>query len=378
VSAEIYKLALALIEVRRDSERQMSFGMFARPIRFSLFAALVLMFGCATLAQSSHMSAGEARITGFVREAGSGKPLTSVRVEVSALGNGVSEIYVTSGTNGEYRIAGVQDGNYDLVVNEKGYKPYREHITLANGNHLTEIIQLEKEDAAAETPGAVLSAHELTVPQKARDLYAKGIALKAKPDYAGALEQFQKAIKIYPTYYEAYAEAGVAEVNLNQLDAAQQDLQKSIDMSEGKYPLAMFYMAGLFNNKRAFDDALTVGKKGNAIDENAWRGNFEIARALIGLKRGDEALPYAKKAVAGAPDNPQMYVVLMNANLGAHDYAAALVAIDAFLKLNPSGQQADQVRHLREQVQVAAQRQAGATGAPAATNSGPAGNTKPH
>ena len=362
----------------------MNFAISNLKFRLSFLGAMFLALAFSAFAQSSHMSAGEARITGYVREASAGQPLTGVKVEVSPLGSGVSEIYVTTGTDGQFRIAGVQDGNYDLVINEKGYKPYREHIALANGNYLNVIIQLDKAEPAAETPGAVLSAHELTVPQKARDAYLKGIALKAKPDYAGALEQFQKAIKIYPTYYEAYAEAGVAEVNLNQLDAAQRDLQKSIDMSEGKYPLAMFYMAGLFNNKRAFDDALTVGKKGNAIDENAWRGNFEIARALIGLKRGDEALPYAKKAVAGAPDNPQMYVVLMNANLAAHDYPAALVAIDAFLKLDGTGQQADQVRHLRDQVQAAVQKQqskaaaASASPATAPSSAAPASNATPH
>jgi tetratricopeptide (TPR) repeat protein len=363
----------------------MSCAISSKTFRIPVLAALFLIFTAATLAQTSHMSAGDARITGHVRDAASGQPLTAVKVEVSPLGSGVSEIYVTSGTDGEFRIAGVQDGNYDLVINEKGYKPYREHITLANGNYLNVIIQLEKTEPAAETPGAVLSAHELTVPQKARDAYAKGIVLKAKPDYAGALEQFQKAIKLAPTYYEAYAEAGVAEVNLNQLDAAQQDLQKSIDMSEGKYAVAMFYMAGLLNNKRSFDEALTIAKRGNAIDENAWRGNFEIARALIGLKRGDEALPYAKRAVQAAPDNPQMYVVLMNADLGSHDYAAALVAIDAFLKLNGTGQQADQVRHLRDQVQAAVQKQqakpaAAASSSPAAapSSSTPASNTTPH
>jgi tetratricopeptide (TPR) repeat protein len=144
-------------------------------------------------------------------------------------------------------------------------------------------------------------------------------------------------------------------------------------------------MAGLLNNKRSFDEALTIAKRGNAIDENAWRGNFEIARALIGLKRGDEALPYAKRAVQAAPDNPQMYVVLMNADLGSHDYAAALVAIDAFLKLNGTGQQADQVRHLRDQVQAAVQKQqakpaAAASSSPAAapSSSTPASNTTPH
>lgn len=302
------------------------------------------------------MSAADARITGHVRDAASGQPLTSVRVEVSPLG-GVSSFYVQTGTDGEFRIAGVQDGNYDLIINEKGYKPYREPVTLANGNMLVLMITLEKAPADAEAPAAVLSAHELTVPDKARGMYLKGMALKAKPDYAGALEEFQKAIKQFPTYYEAYAEAGVAEVNLNKPDDAQKDLQKSIELSEGKYPPAMFYLAGLMNNKRDFDDALSMARKGLALDDNSWRGNFETARALNGLKRNDEAVPYAKKAAQLAPENSQMYVVLMNANLGAHDYPGAIAAIDTYLKLSGAGPQADQVRRLREQVEAAIQKE---------------------
>lgn len=319
------------------------------------------------------MGSGDGRITGHVKDAASSQAVTAARVEVSAQGSGVSDVYVTTGMDGEFSIGGVKDGNFDIVVNVKGYKPYRETITLANGNFVTMMIRLEKAAPEAEGPAEALSAHELTVPQKARDMYAKGIALKAKPDYAGALEQFQKATKQFPTYYEAFAEAGVAEVNLNQLDAAQKDLQKSIDMSDGKYPPAMFYMAELLNNKRTFDDALAIAKQGNAIDANAWRGNFEIARALIGLKRADEALPYAKKAVEADPSNSQMYIVLMNANLGAHDYPAALAASDAFLKLNGTGQQADQVRQLRDRIQAALQKQQAA-----AASSAPASNATPH
>lgn len=354
-------------------------------VRFATLLPVLLLFSTIAFAQASHMSAGDARISGHVRDAGSGQAVTAVRVELSAQGSGVSDVYVTTGTDGEFNIAGVKDGNFDIIVNAKGYKPYRETITLANGNFVMLTINLEKAAPEAEAPAAALSAHELTVPQKARDMYLKGLALKAKPDYAGALEQFQKAIKQFPTYYEAYAEAGVAEVNLNQLDAGEKDLEKSIDLSDGKYALAMFYMAGLLNNKRAFDDALAIGKKGNAIDENSWRGNFEVARALIGLKRGDEALPYAKKAAEAAPDNSQMYVVLMNANIASHDYPAALAAIDSFLKLNGTGQQADQVRQLRGQIEAAIQKQqakaAAAANSPqtaAPASSAPAANPTPH
>jgi tetratricopeptide (TPR) repeat protein len=354
-------------------------------IRYAFFVSILFFTASSAIAQVSHMSSGDGRISGHVRDAATSQAVTSVRVELSAQGGGVGDVYVTTGMDGEFSISGVKDGNFDIIVNAKGYKPYRETITLANGNFVTLTISLDKAPPEAEAPAAALSAHELTVPQKARDAYAKGIALKAKPDYPGALDQFQKAIKLFPTYYEAYAEAGVAEVNLNQLDAAEKDLQKSIDLSDGKYAAAMFYMAGLLNNKRAFADALPIAQKGNAIDENAWRGNFEIARALIGLKRGDEALPYAKKAVENAPDNPQMYVVLMNADIASHDYPAALAAIDAFLKLNGTGQQADQVRQLRGRIEAAVQQQqakaAAAANSPqtaAPASSAPAASPTPH
>jgi tetratricopeptide (TPR) repeat protein len=329
-------------------------------------------------AQISHMTVGGTRITGHVRDA-SGKPLTAVRVEVSPMG-GISMLYVQTGTDGEFQIGGIQDGEYDISVNADGYKPFRESVSLANGNLISLPISLERLPPEAEVPAAALSAHELTVPQKARDFYLKGIALKAKPDYAAALEEFQKAVKQFPTYYEAYAEAGVAEVNLKQFDAARKDLQKAIDLSDGKYATAIFYMAGLLNNQRQYDEALSTAKKGLAIEDNAWRGQFEMARALTGLKRGDEAVPFAKKAVELAPENPQMYIVLMNANLGAGDYPAALSAIDEFLKLSGTGPQADQVRRLREQVQAEIQKnqaKAAAAGSPPAQQNPPASTTPP-
>lgn len=314
---------------------------------------LALFLNCSpTDAQTSHMSSGSPRITGHVRDSATQQPLTSVRVQVSQSG-GVAQIYVVSGTDGEFRIGGIGDGNYDVIVDEKGYKPFRENVSLANGNVATVIIDLEKAPGERESAPGTLSAHELAVPQKARDAYAKGMTLKAKPDYAGALEQFQKAIKAYPDFYEAYAEAGVSEGNLNQPENADRDLQKSIDLSEGKYAPALFYMAGEMNNGKRFAEAESTAKKGIELDPQGWRGQFEMARALLGQRRATEALPYAAKARDLNPGNSQVYIVVMNASMGTHDYPGAVSAIDGFLKLTPTGPQADQVRHVREQLEAA-------------------------
>lgn len=308
-------------------------------------------------AQVSHMTSGEARVTGHVRDAASRQPLTSVKVEVSSIG-GVAAIYVQTGTDGEFHIGGLVDGNFDLIIDEKGYLPYREHFTLANGNLVVMNVDLEKAPGEAESAPGTLSTHELTVPQKARDAFAKGMTLKAKPDYAGALEQFQKAIKLYPDYYEAYAEAGAAEVNLNKPADADRDLQKSVEMSQEKYPVALFYQAGELNNTNKFAEAEAAARKGLELDANSWRGQFEMARALLGLKRPGDAVPYAAKARDLNPGNSQVYIVVMNADIQTRNYLSAVGAIDSYLKLTATGPQADQVRRVREQLQGAIQKAA--------------------
>ncbi len=330
-------------------------------------------------AQVSHMSSGEQRITGHVRDAVTRESLTAVKVEVSSIG-GVASIYVQTGTDGEFHIGGMVDGNFDLIVNEKGYLPFREHITLANGNLVVVNIDLERAPGERESAPGALSAHELTVPQKARDAYTKGMTLKAKPDNAGALEQFQKAIKLYPDYYEAYAEAGATEINLSKTADADRDLQKSVELSQGKYPVPLFYQASELNNQNKFSEAQTVAAKGLEMDEKSWRGQFEMARALLGLKRPADALPYALKARDLNTGNSQVYIVVMNAEIQTHNYPEAVAAIDSYLKLTATGPQADQVRRVREQLQAAikkaAQQKAAEQAAPA-TSPAPANPQKP-
>jgi outer membrane protein assembly factor BamD (BamD/ComL family) len=72
-----------------------------------------------------------------------------------------------------------------------------------------------------------------------------------------------------------------------------------------------------------------------------------------------------------------MYIVLMNANIGAHRYADAVAAIDTFLKLSATGPQADQVRRLKEQVVAAMQKQQAQQAAAPATPSPSTGAASP-
>src|ERR1700676_538577 len=60
---------------------------------------------------------------------------------------------------------------------------------------------------------AVVSVHELQIPEKARNAFEKGIKRFAAKDMAGSVSEFQKAIKVFLAYYEAYGKMGDADLS---------------------------------------------------------------------------------------------------------------------------------------------------------------------
>jgi len=83
---------------------------------------------------------------------------------------------------------------------------------------------------------ATISAHELSIPHKAHDEYEKGLSLiYSKSDYKGGVIQFQRAIKDFPNFYEAYAQEGSAYTFLGQMGPAEEAMRKSIALSSGQY-----------------------------------------------------------------------------------------------------------------------------------------------
>src|SRR5580693_890809 len=67
----------------------------------------------------------------------------------------------------------------------------------------------------------VTSVHELQIPEKARAACNEGTRRLAAKDSARSIPDFQKAIRAFPGYYEAYAKLGDAELDLEQWSNAE-------------------------------------------------------------------------------------------------------------------------------------------------------------
>jgi tetratricopeptide (TPR) repeat protein len=256
--------------------------------------------------------------------------------------------------NGDFEFDGVANGEYVLEINVKDYDQIHEAISISGSSRMGLSIFLARAGKAlVPLTQMSISAHQLSVPHKAHDEFEKGMSLiYLKLDYRAAIAQFQLAIKDFATYYEAYAEEGSAYYQLQEMGPAEEALRKSVELSSGSYADASFTLAGLLTDTKRFDEAETVARKGISVDASSWRGPFELARALIALKKSDEAEKSAQQSRDLMPDNPPVYLLLANIHIQRKDFPALMRDLDDYLRLSPTGPEADQARKTKERVQA--------------------------
>jgi tetratricopeptide (TPR) repeat protein len=316
---------------------------------FLLLLALGVLPGYSQTAPSrrAHFSIG-----GNVRDGNDHHAMENIQVVLkSPTGVPVSTAFTRD--NGEFQFDGLGNGDYIVEVTVKDYDRAQETVTISGNSRMGLSIFLNRIGKVANPALQLsISAHQLSVPHKAHDEFEKGMTLiYLKSDYRGAIAQFQLAIKDFSTYYEAYAEEGNAYYELQEMGPAEEALRKSIDLSSGQYADAAFTLAALLTDAKRFTEAETIARQGISVDTSSWRGPFELARALTALKETEEAEKSAQQSRDLMPDNPPVYLLLANIHIQRKDYPALVRDLDDYLRLAPTGAEADQARKTRERVQ---------------------------
>ena len=291
-------------------------------------------------------------IEGFVRDQTTKQPMESVLVTLKEVTGTLVNTTYTRG-NGEFEFDGLPGGNYTVEVSVKDYEQAREEVSISDASRLGLPIWLSRSGQRANSVmGLTISAHQLSVPSKAREEFEKGMMLEGvKSDLRGAIAAFQRAIKDFPTYYEAYAEEGDAYYHLQELPPAEEALRKSIELSSGQYPDAAFTLASLLADTKRFEEAETFARQGMKSDTSSWRGPFELARALNALKKPEEAEKNAIRSRDLMPDNPAVYLLLANIHIQRRDLPGLQKDLEQYLRLNPNGAEADRARNTLDQAQ---------------------------
>jgi len=201
-------------------------------------------------------------------------------------------------------------------------------------------------------PADSVSVKDLAIPEPARLEFSKGEdALRAK-NTDESVKHFQKAIKIYDAYPQAYRMLGDAFVEKQQWPEAETALKKSIELQPDLAP-AYFDLGALRNQTKNYAGAEQSLKKGLELTPDATIGKYELAKTYWAMGRWQDAAPLAADTLKALPDLAAAHVLLANIKLKLRDAPGALHEYQEYLRIEPQGTMAPQVRDMVDKLQKA-------------------------
>ena len=257
-----------------------------------------------------------------------------------------------SDASGEFSFRGLAPGSYTLVASAAGFERQDLAVDLSFASDLGVTVYLKPESGKLNgaAPGTV-SAHEMSMPQEARDKLA---AAKAKlwrdKNLEGGITDVQQVVAATPNYYEAYCEMGLAYLTLGKIADAEASFRKSLEISGGKYGDAEVGLGSTLINKGDVAGGEAALRHGIESSPGSWLGRYELSKLELSHNRVDDAEKLAEQARSLAPNFPSVYRVLANIHMRQKNYPAVLHDIDAYLQLDPNSPAGMRAKQLRDEV----------------------------
>jgi tetratricopeptide (TPR) repeat protein len=267
---------------------------------------------------------------------------------------GIPEQQLTSNESGEFSFQGLRSARYLLKVQATGFQMGEIHVdlSLTSERGLAVVLKREAATVAAAPRGETISAHELSMPQGARDLVTSGKKkLYADKNAKAALSDFQSAAEKAPTYYEAYLLEGVAYLSQQDPSEAEKLFRKSVEMSDKKCADADIALAVLLLQHNQASEGESLLRVGLAANPLSWTGQFELGKLELSRDHLEAALSAAESAKAAAPHQAVVYRLLAAIHLRQQKYPALISDIDSYLQLDPDSAAAARAKQIRAEAQ---------------------------
>jgi tetratricopeptide (TPR) repeat protein len=318
-----------------------------------LFCGLIALLLVPAVGVPRLLASPLANLTGVVFSETSNQRIHRATVWLCDSGrNRLQEAITTD--SGEFAFLGVRQGNYILSITATGYQPLdmSVEVSFATEHGLAVFLKPANNSVPDAPSGSSVSAHELSMPKSARDLAESGKRkLYGDKNPQKALNDFESAVARAPGYYEAYYHIGMIHLSLRDPAQAEKNLQKSVDLSDQSYSEAVLALAILWLGQHDAARGEPMLRHGLELNQKYWLGYFELAKLEMYRGRFDPALQAAVKAQALAPEQPLVYRLLSLIHLKQQNFPAAIVDLDAYIRLDPESPEGVRAKELRTETQ---------------------------
>jgi len=194
-------------------------------MRIALFLLLIVSF----------FPQGGSVLEGKVITPSGTQPTTPVRVKLTFNGRPIHETFTD--LSGRFTFPGLKSGTYQLTAEGDGMTFETTAVTAdipafgGNGQGFTQDIQLRPIAHKPNTGPGVVNAFTQNVPAAAKQALDAGLKLAAEGKAPAAIENMQKAVQIFPQYFEAHLQLGNTFLKLDQLPEAIAELDKAREIN---------------------------------------------------------------------------------------------------------------------------------------------------
>jgi tetratricopeptide (TPR) repeat protein len=269
---------------------------------------------------------------------------------------------VKSGPNREFRFDRVLlpdfNATYFISINAEGFDVVHQQVVLTAANFTSAEITIQLKHA----PGSlnadledVVSFKSLsqTPAKDAQKLYERAREQQRKDETKKAVDDLEKALKLYPDYYEANLQLGLEYEKQGRIDEATQLLERALKLNPGSMK-ARAALGQIYCDTGKFEEAAAMLKEAVRMGSTASSVYFALGLSLSKLDDLDRAEDSLRRAMVISNGSlGQGYLLLHNIYIKRKQLDKALQQLDAYLLKFPNAADREEVQSRADRLRKA-------------------------
>ncbi|HWS98866.1 MAG TPA: tetratricopeptide repeat protein [Pyrinomonadaceae bacterium] len=284
-----------------------------------------------------------------------GEPASRVLVTLTNRNGVPLQTYTTE--QGRFEFPDVQEGGYVLsarsmidpkLVSDRVETDTNHTATGSLSVNLT--LRSEVNTAAAPKPDVISVAEaDQKVPKEARKAFKEGLKFRKENATARALESLDRAVSLYPDYFQALAERGDLRVLQRKLAEAEADFARALEINPRYAPALRGAGYCKLENREFAAAAVHLERAVTAQPANP-NTHLLLGIAYLELDRRDAARASLIKALAfNVPQSMRAHIYLGKLFARERLYLEAAEELRKYLEANPSAPDAAELKAIEAQ-----------------------------